>query len=76
MSKVRAKFSCVSMKQNTWSNTVEFSAVTGCNGENQDFNDATPSGSLSIEIHGDVPAANFFEIGKDYYLDFTPAESC
>jgi len=61
------------MKQDSWSNTVCFCAVTGGDGENNDFNDATPSGNLEIQIHGDVPAANFFTIGNEYYLDFTEA---
>ena len=74
MSSVRAKFRCNSMEQNEWSNTVKFTAVYGTNGENKDFNTATPSGSLEIQIHGDVPAANFFKIGGEYYLDFTKAE--
>lgn len=69
---VRAKFSCIGMAQDGWSNTVNFTAVTGGSEENDDFNDATPSGTLSIQIHGDVPASDFFEIGKAYFLDFSP----
>ena len=72
--KVRAKFKCNSIEQTEWNKNVVMVVVMGNNGENKDFNDATPSGRLEISIHGDVPAANFFEVGKEYYLDFTEAE--
>ena len=71
---VRAKFFCNSIEETTWDKKVKMNAVTGSEGENKDFNDATPSGELVISIHGEVPAANFFTVGKDYYLDFTAAE--
>lgn len=41
--------------------------------ENRRFHKATPSGSVELWI--DNPAAQgFLEIGKSYYVDFTPAE--
>lgn len=71
---VRAKFKVNSIEENEWDKKVKMSAVIGSEGENKDFNDATPSGELEISIHGSVPASNFFTIGKDYYMDFTEAE--
>lgn len=71
MKKVRAKFKCESIETTEWSKNVKFSAVIGTQGENKDFSDATPSGSLEIGISGKVPAADFFTPGKQYYLDFT-----
>ena len=41
--------------------------------EDEAFSKATPSGDLSF--HLDNPAlADFFEPGKAYYIDITPAE--
>lgn len=70
---VRAKFHCNSIEQTEWNTNVKMNVVFGNEGENKDFNDATPSGDLTIGIHGKVPAAGFFEVGKDYYLDFSKA---
>lgn len=75
MSKVRAKFSCtrVSEDSNGYKD-AEFSAVySEDESENADFAKATPSGEVKIQISPDVPASNFFKPGKNYYLDFTEA---
>lgn len=74
MASVRAKFICNSVESFTHGKTAKLHAVYGKEGENKDFTDATPSGSLDINISGDVPANNFFEPGKEYYLDFTKSE--
>lgn len=43
------------------------------NSEDNQFSQATPSGQLTMHISN--PAAiGFLEVGKSYYLDFTPAE--
>ena len=73
MTKVKAKFSCISIKANTNSIEVRLSAVTGTEDDNKDFTSATPSGELIIGILPDAPAANFFIPGKDYYLEFEQA---
>lgn len=75
MKKVRAKFSCnkVSNFPNGYKE-AELNAVHSESGENADFANATPSGSLTISISPDVPANNYFTPGKDYYLDFTEVE--
>jgi hypothetical protein len=41
--------------------------------ENKQFWDATPSAKLEMWINN-PDAVRFFEIGKEYYVDFTPAE--
>lgn len=56
--------------------TLKFSPVYGGgdpNHENTKFWQASPSGSLSLgTVNPEAWAA--FELGKEYYLDFTPAE--
>ena len=53
--------------------TLNFTPVSGDgNPENKKFWDATPSGSLQLGVVN--PSAwKEFELGKEYYLDFTPA---
>jgi hypothetical protein len=72
---VRAKFKLSSIKQYEYGGKqFEFSAVydDGIE-ENKRYAKATPSGSLLITVDN-PPAAEFFEIGKSYYLDFSKAE--
>jgi hypothetical protein len=51
---------------------VQLYPVTG-NEENKRFWKWTPSGSLAMTITN-PEASSFFEVGKEYYLDFTPAD--
>jgi len=74
MTKVRAKFSCNSVDHFPFGyKTARFSAIYSEKGENKDFTESTPSGTLEISISGKTKAANFFEPGNLYYLDFTEA---
>jgi hypothetical protein len=73
MKTVRAKFRCNSIEENEWDKKVRMTPVMDGSDENKDFNTATPSGNLEVAIHGEVPAASFFKIGKEYYMDFTEA---
>lgn len=73
----RCKFTCNKItKQKGWSGVefcygYEFSAVTGGSLENKEFFAATPGGTINISgIKGD-----WFEVGKDYYLDIIPVET-
>ena len=43
------------------------------NSENKQFWDATPSGEMRLHITK-PEAANWFESGKEYYVDIAPAE--
>lgn len=56
--------------------TVKLSPVYGKGDpahENTKFWEATPTGSLTLGCVN-LAAAEAFELGKEYYLDFTPAE--
>jgi len=71
---VRAKFTLQSITQFQGSyKELKFGAVYDTSTpENERFTKATPSGQITMSI--DNPAAlEQFEIGKSYYLDFTPA---
>ena len=41
--------------------------------ENKKFWEATPSGSIELNINN-PDAVEEFELGKEYFVDFTPAE--
>ena len=81
---VRAKFSCTSVTKQMGGKynpegkyesgvvyDYKFSAVTGgTTDENKSFFASTPSGQISLSAVRD----DLFEIGKEYYLDFSLAE--
>lgn len=52
---------------------VRLGAVCGRDGENKDFTTATPSGECWMNISPGMPAADFFQPGKQYYVTFTEA---
>lgn len=66
---VRAKFRC----NGNSNGVVLLLAVTTGSEENKSFWNATPAGSISLSITN-PEAVNQFEVGKEYYVDFTPAE--
>ena len=69
---MRAKFRVEHVIHYSGARNVKLSAVHGGSPENNQFSQASPSGSL--EMHINNPAAfDFLEPGKSYYLDFTPA---
>jgi hypothetical protein len=78
---VRAKFTCVEIKKAMGGTYDErgkyvpgvlhgyrFNPVVGDSEENKKFFASTPSGSIELHSVRD----DLFELGKDYYLDFTP----
>jgi hypothetical protein len=75
---IRAKFKVVSItRQSNWNGsgemqTIKLSPVTSGSEENRAFYAATPGGEISLSV---VPpeVGNQFDIGKEYYVDFTPA---
>lgn len=68
---VRAKFQ-VTKREAGGGVTLEAVYSSDENHENKAFWEATPSGKLEMWIN--VPdAASFFELGEEYYLDFTKA---
>lgn len=74
---VRAKFLCNSVeKTKAWQGVkvpflfnAKFLPVCSGSEENKKFFESTPSGKIEINSVGD-----FFEPGKEYYIDFTPAD--
>jgi len=76
MSQVRAKFVCNGIQDNPQyeNKTVSFTPVISGSEENKSFSKYTPAGSVSLSISYETEAVNFFEEGKEYYLDFTKAE--
>ena len=51
---------------------IQLSPVTSGSEENKRFFDATPGGQITLPCLN-VEASKQFEIGKEYYVDFTPA---
>lgn len=72
MDKVRAKFKCDSVKSFVGGKEVVFSPVTTGSEENKEFWQYTPAGELKMQI-SNLPAAEMFVPGEEYYLDFTSA---
>lgn len=78
---VRAKFKVVGIRRSQWSSdkevqTIEMQPVTGGTSEeheNRKFWEATPSGKIELGCVN-LAAASRFELGKEYYVDFTPAD--
>lgn len=50
-----------------------FAVTANGSEENKSFFTNTPTGSLTLNTVNEA-AAKQFEVGKEYYLDFTPAE--
>ncbi len=74
MVSTRCKFFVVGKKEHEHAVEVNLSAVYSpdANDENRKFWNATPNGQVRLWIEN-KPAAEVFEEGKKYYLDFTPA---
>lgn len=74
---VRAKFTCVDKKKVSTDENSGFSIlmqpVTCGSKENEEFFNYTPYGRVEIGTINPV-AAEQFEIGKEYYVDFTKVE--
>ncbi|MES2524025.1 MAG: hypothetical protein V4617_15065 [Gemmatimonadota bacterium] len=47
--------------------------VMGQEGDNADYSKYTPGGKVELYINAGTKAVEFFEQGKEYYVDFTPA---
>lgn len=68
---VRAKF--LVMEKNEEDKKVVLIPVVDDNEENKAFFEATPSGEIQMSILNQ-PALDEFEVGSQYYVDFTKAE--
>lgn len=68
---VRGKFVCQSVTSNSGDqHEAVFTAVTTGSEENEKFFKYTPFGELKIGVLN----KQYFEAGKEYYLDIIPAE--
>jgi len=76
MKSVRAKFVCngVTDYPENQQKTVSLTPVIDGSEENKSFAKYTPGGSVSLSISYETDAANLFEEGKEYFVDFSPAE--
>jgi hypothetical protein len=71
---VRAKFIVESVTNNRHgSGSVKLSPVVSGSKENETFWQYTPSGLIELQTTN-LDALNQFEVGKEYYVDFTKAE--
>lgn len=77
---VRAKFVVTSItRQKGWNGgpcevqSIRLTPVVGGSEENKKFFAATPSGQVEISTVN-VEAAKYFELDREYFLDFTKAE--
>lgn len=77
---IRAKFKVVSITRSAgWNGikelqTIKLQPVTSGSEENKAFYAATPAGSIDLSV---VPESvgKQFDIGQEFYVDFTPAEA-
>ncbi|AID18334.1 hypothetical protein PPF1_21 [Rhizobium phage vB_RleM_PPF1] len=76
---VRAKFRCFGITHQPSNDPsvvyakVELMPVYEQEGANKQWSKATPSGKIEMFITNPA-AVEWFEQGKQYYVDFTPAE--
>ena len=77
---VRAKFKVTSTtqrehwdKQKGHIHVIELSPVVSGSPENEGFYAATPGGSIRLDTVNHAVGAQF-ELGGEYYVDFTPAD--
>ena len=70
---VRAKFKCVDKSGSENDTQIKLEAVTSGSEENKTFFKYTPSDQISMGTINKEAAAQF-EVGKEYYIDFSPAQ--
>jgi len=72
---VRAKFYCTEVQPQSDQDgySINLSPVISGSAENKEFYKWTPGGSISLSIVNKAAALQF-EVGKNYYVDFTPEE--
>ena len=73
MTKIRAKFRCAEKNQNDGGFSLTFLPVTNGSAENERFYKFTPAGNLQLSTINAKAAAGF-DVGCEYYLDFSPAD--
>lgn len=69
---IRAKFKCVSIEHIEQGYVVKLHSVVGGSKENEIFFKYTPSAEVRLSLLN-KSIANNFEVGKEYYSDFSEA---
>lgn len=72
VTRVRAKFECISKTNEGETNRALFRVVTDGSKENDKFFKFTPGGELNLFVVSNETAESFIE-GKFYYVDISPA---
>ena len=67
----RAKFKCVEEGRNENSKFFKLNPVTTGSEENKQFFQYTPGGHIELNVVNENVS---FEVGKEYYVDFTKVE--
>lgn len=76
---VRAKFTCQSFTASYDSErkcelrSVKLTPVTGGSEDNDKFYRWTPGGEINLQVLNPT-AWQAFEVGKEYFIDFSPAD--
>lgn len=73
MTKVRAKFECRAVTKEGDNSRVTLDAVIDGSPENERFFAATPGGDINLFVLSEETAGRF-EVGKEYFVDFTAAD--
>lgn len=75
MTTVRARMKCTEVKKTEWATQVALQPFhsTDPDDPNKSYSEATPCGKVELTITNKA-AADAFEVGKFYRIDFTPAE--
>ena len=75
MAETRAKFTCYSEQRDSYGQvTYILRPVTGGTPENEAFYKTSPNGEIKLTVKRDETSAHF-ELGVDYYIDFTKASN-
>lgn len=70
---VRCKFKCITNVAGDETASIKLEPVLTGNAENMDFFKYTPAGCIEVQVVNPRVASQF-EVGKEYYVDFTQAE--
>lgn len=69
---VRTKFTCQAKIDYSDGKRIDFTPVIGGSPENEQFFKLTPGGQIQIMTVNEE-AAKQFDLGAQYYIDFSPA---
>lgn len=70
---VRAKFKVTDIQPAGEGFSISLMTVSSGSSENDEFFKLTPAGNVTMAVVSEEVAKQF-EVGKEFYVDFTPAE--